>query len=292
MTHYCDYCNEPFIVFRKDKKYCTHSCKQMAFLKRQECSLNFVRSKNQNVNNTIRQIDETSNGQNVKSDLILLDNAQETEVETSIKEQTTKTSTNSNQPVLFERLNEQIYSPIYCKWINELNERFDERGNNEWFRRHITSQIQWVSLHYRCLLDTVLIVSDMKNIEWVDLAEITNAFTFFITTNCFKDLPADYPFTKEIILLREKLNNFCLETQEEEYVQFRLKFKTKKEFLLQRYELASVFSKINYNQLQLDFKTENDKRIAKLKEEQEATLSAKEKPWRSRYKSLNRESEY
>ena len=259
----------------------------MAFMKRQESSTDFVRPKNQTVNNTMRQIDETSTSQNVKSDLILLGNAQETEVETSIKEQTTKTSTNSNEPILFERLNEQIYSPIYCKWINELNERFDERGNDEWLRRHITNQIQWVSLHYRCLLDTVLIVSDMKNIEWVDLAEITNAFTFLMSTTYFKELPADYPFTKEIISLREKLNGFCLETQEQEYVQFRLKFDTKKELLLQRYELASVFSKINYNQLQLNFKTENDILINKLKKDQAFMQSAKERPWRSRYRSLN-----
>jgi hypothetical protein len=247
----------------------------MAFIKRQENSTDFLHPKNQNVNNTIGQTDETSTTQNVNSDLILLGNVQEPEVETSIEEQTIKTST---------RPNEQVYLPIYCKWINEFNERFDERGNDEWLRRHITSQIQWVSLHYRCLLDTVLTVSDMKNIEWTDLAEITNAFTFLISTNYFKELPADYPFTKEIISLREKLNNFCLETQEEEYVQFRLKFDTKKELLLQRYELASVFSKINYNQLQLNFKAENDKLINKLKEEREAIRSREERPRRNKFK--------
>lgn len=288
MIHYCAYCNKEFTVFRKDKKYCSHSCKQMAFKKRQESSTDFLHSKIQNVNNLKRQVDETSTTQTVNSDLILFVNAQETEVETSIKEETTKTSTNSNQPILFERLNEQIYSPIYCKWINELNERFDERGNDEWLRRHITSQIQWVSLHYRCLLDTVITVSDIKIIEWGDLAEITNAFTFLITTNYFKELPSDYPFTKEVVSLREKLNNFCLAAQEEEYVQFRLKFDTKKELLLQRFELGSVFSKINYNQLQLDFKSENDKRIPKLKEEQVAMQLAKERPRSSRYKSLTR----
>jgi len=212
----------------------------------------------------------------------LLDNAQKTGVEPSIKGETTKTSTLSNEPFLFEGLEGQTYIPIYCKWINELNKRFDERENDEWLRRHITSQIQWVSLHYRCLLDAVLTVSDVKVIEWDDLAEITNAFTFLITTTYFKELSADYPFTKEIISLREKLNNFCLEAQEEEYVQFRLKFDTKKELLLQRYELASVFSKINYNQLQLDFKIENDKQIIRFKNEQEVAQSSKEKPWRGR----------
>jgi len=203
----------------------------MAFMKRQERLMAFVRPKNRNVNNIIRQIDETSNSQ--------------------------------NESLPIKGLDEKIYIPIYCKWINELNERFDERGNDEWFRRHITSQIKWVSLHYRCLLDTVLTVSNIKLIEWADLAEITNAFTFLITTTYFKELLADYPFTKEIVSLREKLNSFCLDTQEDEHVQFRLKFDTKKELLLQRYELASVFSKICFNQLQLNFKNEYAKQINK-----------------------------
>jgi len=262
----------------------------MAFMKRQGSSTDFVRPKNQNVNNTIRQVDETSTIQNVNSDLIFLDNAKETEIETSIKEQTTKTSTLSYEPLLSERLNEKTYLPIYCKWINELNERFDERGNDTWFKLLSTEKerkVEWISIHYRCLLDTVLMVSDIKVIEWGDLAEITNAFTFLMSTTYFKELPADYPFTKEIISLREKLNNLCLETQEED-VQFRLKFDTKKELLLQRYELASVFSKISFNQLQLDFKIENNKQIAKSKEEQEVMQSVKEKHWRSRYKNLSR----
>ena len=35
----CQYCKEPFIAQRKDKIYCTHSCKQMAFMKRQPPTL-------------------------------------------------------------------------------------------------------------------------------------------------------------------------------------------------------------------------------------------------------------
>ena len=128
----------------------------------------------------------------------------------------------------------------------------------------------------------------MKIIEWADLAEITNAFTFLIIITYFKELPADYPFTKEIISLREKLNNFCLESQEDEYVQFRLKFDTKKKLLLQRFELASVFTKINYNQLQLNFKTENDKLINKLKEERKAIQSREERPRCSKYRFLRK----
>lgn len=58
-----------------------------------------------------------------------------------------------------------------------------------------------------------------------------------------------------------------METREEEYLQVPLKFDTKIELLLQHFELAYVSSKISFNQLQLDFKHENDKQINRIKEE-------------------------
>lgn len=36
----CQYCSRQFIVARKDTKYCTHSCRQMAYITRKEVALN------------------------------------------------------------------------------------------------------------------------------------------------------------------------------------------------------------------------------------------------------------
>ena len=250
MIHHCAYCNTPFTALRKDKQYCSHSCKQLAFLKRQNGSVGFAFPKYQNVNDTKRQINGTSNGQNLKPSNTNTDGL---DIETSKAETV-------NQTILVE---EVIYTPIKCKWINKLYERFDERGNDGKFISPTTvfkdevHQVQWVSLYYRCLLECVIIISEMKIVEWADLAELTNAFTFLIGTTYFKELPENYPYTKEIISLRDKLKHFCLETQVEELVQFCLKFETKKELLLQRFELSSAFPTISFNQLQADFRAEN-----------------------------------
>jgi hypothetical protein len=67
-------------------------------------------------------------------------------------------------------------------------------------------------------------------------------------------------------------------------VQFRLKFDTKKEWLLQRFELSLVFPKISFIQLQSDFKKENDNQINKLKEELDTKQSSEEKPWQKKYR--------
>ena len=105
---------------------------------------------------------------------------------------------NNYESLIYED-DEQDYMPVTCKWINDLYNQFNYRGHDEWLRRHIISQIEWISIHYRCLLDCVLTISNMKVVEWYDLAELTNAFTFLITSDYFKTLPEDFPFTKNIL---------------------------------------------------------------------------------------------
>jgi hypothetical protein len=252
MLHDCPYCQEEFKANRKDKVYCSNSCKQMAFIKRQENTIGFVATKNQNII-TKRQVFETSISQNIKPSIEKIDVS-------SIKPKEYKPES------LIYKEDEEVYVPIRCKWMDELHNQFDERGRDSWLKLlygEKEKKVEWISIHYRCLLDCIITVSEIKAVEWADLAELTNALTFLITSNYFKELPADYPFTKDIILLRDKLKCFCLETQDEEFAQLTLMFSTKKKLMLQRYELATVYSKINFNQLQLNFKTEVDSRPSK-----------------------------
>jgi len=36
----CKHCNKPFVAGRKDKLYCTHSCRQQAYIARQALVIN------------------------------------------------------------------------------------------------------------------------------------------------------------------------------------------------------------------------------------------------------------
>ena len=276
MTKQCSYCNVVFTASRKDKRYCSNSCKQMAFIKRQAASIGLIPTKLKNVNN---QEDETSNGQNVKP------SSQDIDV--------LEAGTVKNEAVPSILNEAAVYVPVKCKWLDSLYDWVYVRGNDEKLSSLTTSyndkaqQVKWVSTHYRCLLTSVLTVSDMKTVEWTDLAELTNAFTFLIATPYFQELPDDYPFTKEIVRLKDKLRVFCIESQNEEHVQLKLKFDTKKELLLQRYEM-SMFPKITFNQLQMDFKTENEKYVKKQEEEQEREKQLKEeRPWQKRWREMN-----
>jgi hypothetical protein len=243
MIHTCPYCNTTFAAHRKDKKYCSNSCKQLAFMKRQ-FACEFVLQNRQNVNKSEEQIVETSNGQNVNTST---DGSAMKGIEAGT--------------INLKPLPDAVYKPVECKWINEIYALVRERENDEKLNYLLTLEekanpVKWISIHYHCLLDCVITLSEINNIPWDDLAEITNAFTFLITSVYFKELPATYPFTKSIISFRDKLKSFCLATKQEEQMQFRLKFETKKALFLQRFELSLIFPTITFNQLQINFKNE------------------------------------
>jgi hypothetical protein len=123
-------------------------------------------------------------------------------------------------------------------------------------------EVKWVSEHYSCIVRCLLLFCDKKSVLWEDLAEITNALTFLISTEAFKNLPDAYPYTKTILLLREKLQHLCLSTQNLQELSLRFSFNHKYELLLQRYELL-VFPKITFNQLLFNFSEEKKKKLAK-----------------------------
>jgi len=284
MLHNCPYCQEEFNAKRRDKIYCSNSCKQMAFIKRCENTVGVAFTNTQSVH-AKRQVAEPSIVQNVKPSIKNIDVSK-------VKQQTQKPDSLIYEEDDDEKKN---YVPIRCKWIDEVFKQFDKRGCDTWLKvlpYDMEKRVEWVGIHYRCLLDCVIILSEIKAIAWADLAEVTNALTFLSSSNYFKGLPNNYPFTKDIVLLRDKLKCFCLETQSEIQVQFDVNFSTKKDLLLQRYELSTVYSKISFNQLQLDFEIENQKQIQKIKEEkQEALEPEKEKPWRIAYRALKRKEE-
>jgi hypothetical protein len=151
----------------------------------------------------------------------------------------------------------RLFVPVKCKWLVALYDRYHYRGNEE--KLLGMSDINWVSIHYRCLLECVIAISEMKEVPLSDLAELTNAFTFLISSSYFESLPSEYPYTKKIIALRKKLRDFWIEMRGEDWIQFRLKWDTKRELMLYRFELSMVFPRIGFDELQENFRKEGDK---------------------------------
>ncbi len=310
MLHYCSHCRTEFVAKRKDKIYCSNSCKQMAFIRRQNAPEKSTALDFQNVNIIKRQLIESSIGQginyqyadNFKTSTNFHDDnpskifgfvgfeddsIKEFKSKTSIDKQTVNELSNAIDGLNAQTVNksrlisETEYIPIRCRWIDDLYERFKIERN--WFYDNVY-QVEWVSVRYRSLLEYVLLLSRINVIDWTDLAELTNAFTFLISTQQFNDLPINYPYKKDIVLLRDKLKAYCSETQGDDWIQFRLKHDTKKELLFQRFELAQNFPKLSFKQLQQDFKNEQLKVNQQRIELQQ--IEPERKAWQVRFNVL------
>lgn len=282
----------------------------MAFIRRQNAAEESTADDLQNVNNAKRQLIEPSIAEyenydpteNVNRSTNLYDDRpsekfkfidleddsiEDFKNKTSIDKQSVNELSNAIDGLNTQTVNksrgsgESEYVPIRCKWINELYERFKlERS----FFNNKEYQVEWINIRFRSLLECVLSLSRINIIEWKDLAELTNAFTFLILSEQFKDLPINYRYKKEIVLLRDKLKAYCIETQGEYFIKFRLKLDTKKELFFQRYELAQNFPKLTFNQIQQDFKNEQFKVNQKRIETQ--TIEPDQKAWQVRFKDL------
>ncbi|MCX6183004.1 MAG: hypothetical protein NT150_13880 [Bacteroidetes bacterium] len=225
----------------------------MAFIKRKEGFSDFVVSKHQNVN--------SQKGQNVNPSI---------EKKETVNQNVKKLDVSTSHFTPLPKKN----VPVVCHWVEHLHWQVYINGNHDNFRKLLTyfgekaSQVQWISVRYRCLLECVLNISEMKTIQWNDVAELTNGFTFLIESTWYKELPDNYPYTKKIVELRDNLKSFCLNSygEGENSVQLRLQFETKQLLMLQRCEL-SVFQKMTFNQFQQEIDAEKEIQIKKVQEE-------------------------
>jgi len=89
----------------------------------------------------------------------------------------------------------------------------------------------------------------MQFIELDDLKEVCNAFTSVIQSKSFSYLIAEYPYTKEIVWLRDTIKNICLNADENEPIELRFKKETKLRLIVARWEMANYVPKISFSQL-------------------------------------------
>ncbi len=144
---------------------------------------------------------------------------------------------------------------IYYKssFVDALIELTNDRDNLSklatLFWDDASGTYMWVSTRFKCLVECLLTFSEMKTIELDELKDICNAFTLLIRSNYFKSLPQAYPYTNEILELRESLKKICESAYENEFFKFRLLPQTKKNLIATRWELHYYAPKINFSEL-------------------------------------------
>ncbi len=177
MQQHCDYCEKEFTTERKDKRYCSPSCKQMAYVQRNNnvgvkthpdtivsipgvfktSSANYAGGvgddlkqtlKSQNVNaEKLKIVDKNSgevehNIERIKDTLKQIQKIKTTDTKQQLSSQTIDGST---QKVKSKRINtsnfntkEINYVPVKCKWIEEIYQSYYERKKSIQFQNMST----------------------------------------------------------------------------------------------------------------------------------------------------------
>jgi hypothetical protein len=299
MQKHCLHCNTVFTVKRKDKAYCSHSCRQMAYMGRKVGGEFPLRNVNIRQSETSSQSVNKSH-QNVNDAPVNAEKQPASEQNTSKKtspthqnvnsfDETSTQSVNKTKGNYAEDIENRSYHYVTCEWMEELKMRYAMESDLELISPK-NEAIRWVCIRYRGLLECLLTLSNLKRIKWEDMAEVSNAFTFFTCTVYFKQLPSYYHYTSYILFLCDSLKTLCEDTCGETPINFQLKFNTRKELIYQRYEIAQIYPKMSFTEIIADFTELHRKEIEKHKQEKEWEENRKSvigiglKPWQRRYR--------
>ncbi len=264
MERLCEYCQTSFTPKRVDMYYCSHSCRQMAYLKR----------KNQayELGNELKQLTyplnniETQKVQAPKEISNTNSEASEDDIE-RVKELKENPFTNSvdGNNIISHHVDKENIQPapskedytakesIFIKELTDLSNERDYINDLSILYYQKCEATAWVIIRYRCLVECLLTFSEMKQIELDDLKEVCNAFTELINSKYFIYLPVKFPYTEEIEATRNSLKQICLNADEDEPLNFKLQYETKKKMIITRWELAHYAQKRSFSQL--NFKT-------------------------------------
>lgn len=252
MEYACEYCGSSYLPKRADSRYCSHTCRQLAYVLR--------KAKPGHGLNGISQ--DESEKISVRTDIPVRTDAEKLPVKTDplpVNEH------KENMPVQQSTVNhltdkvdkegpekEEKYKEYLSPYLEELAAMSSPYHNlfalHDFFLQKIQGGI-WVSERYRCLLECLLIFSEMREIDTDDLKEVCNAFTDLIQSRHFKSLHPKYPYLDEIRKMRERLKKTCIGAGERISIKYRLNREEKQRLIIIRLELAQFVHKKPFQEL-------------------------------------------
>lgn len=282
MEYLCSYCNKPFLPKRTDSLYCSHSCRQFAYVLRKstkesvnDFSLGKVILSKEKTSETTgeseknnlseiqhpskpEELKEIINGTNIETANLSVKTVKElavnTETELSVKTDKQRIDPPITTPIVTENKTEAIksdYDDHASRYVMQLDRLHAER--DVWyslskFFDEADESGMWVSERYRCLIDVLLTFSEMKRIELDDLKEVCNAFTDVIKSDYYQCLHHCYPYTQEIKKLRDQIKATCITTSREQF-KYRISREHKQNLIVSRFELSQFVGKSKFSEL-------------------------------------------
>lgn len=255
MEYSCSYCNKLFVPKRTDSVYCSHSCRQFAYVLRKSTNSS-VKLKTEKSdfgqvnNNSVREITKSLESESNLSVKIVTEKPIITEIKLPVKTDNNE-ATKDQVTKLPEQIKEQTYTNHTSRFVIQLDRLYSERDLSYSLSKFFDARDEagmWVSERYRCLLEVLLTFTELKRIELDDLKEVCNAFTSVINSKYLKYIHLSYPYIKEIKNLREQIRSICIKTIGEK-LKFRLSRDQKQNLIVARCELSQFVPKKKFSEL-------------------------------------------
>lgn len=197
------------------------------------------------------------------------------------KKDTQKVALENKNPLTKEQYEEQEeleYKWVESKFIQSIEK--NQQENNEYLFKEPLAywnidkviKINWISIRLRCLLESMIRLSNYSKIDSHTLLSITDAFNRLIQSHAFRNLPDNYPYTELIKDLCIKLNRLVQKGAYSEQLKFSLSGQLKSRLIGIRSEMLPYFPAMKFSEL--DFSERN----SALEKNEKDKLEEKVKP--------------
>lgn len=253
MSKNCLHCGKPMQSLRITKKYCCVNCKQLAFYKRNGLQLSGLNTDSplltiQGAENAVITIN-TENKSNEPSS-----------GKTSSLPSNDRESFTLNDTTTIKTAQEEIaYQWVHSRLVDLIEENADNpdelllfQNPAEYWGSFTLEGVKWVSLRLRCLLESLIRLSNYTHIRYADLTAICDAFDSLVTSRHFRYLPNNYPYIDLVKELKDKLTLLARPDKHTKKFLFRLTLNRKATLIAKRFILAGFVPAIKFGDL--DFK--------------------------------------
>lgn len=243
MEKLCEHCGHVFMAKRNDSLYCSASCRQMAYMERRLNPLISYPSIDGYSNSGDPSIDGYGEPEETSIDTLKL--SDDLSIDISAKKQEPLVDDRGHQEKLaLQKSNQEAYQPAESLFLNSIVEMVNTRDYLSALAICLyppNIPVEKTGIRLKCLAECLLMFSEAKCTELDDLKEVCNAFTLTMQSKYYKQLPANFPYTRYILRLRDRLRRFIISHEPSKSVRFRLSPESRTELISTRYELSEFF---------------------------------------------------
>jgi hypothetical protein len=259
MTMDCLYCGNPIVSKRSTKKYCSDNCKQLAFYKRTQSQLtsppgagaSFGDSRNddftvkQTLNDDISFNQWDKGNRNDQANTTLLPKNLPPGQAANVKSFTV------NPEMNYQWVDSSFVTKI-AEYIDGSTDMLMFQNSSDYWSSYYLPVVKWVSIRLRCLLENLIRLNNYSTIDNATVITLKEAFTTLIGSDNFKRLPSNYPNTRLIKELEEKLAFIVKGVEPRCHIRFRLSQKLKVEIIAKRFMMADFVPFVKFFELHFE----------------------------------------